>query len=155
MPAPRWGRSEVVLGADLETPGVAHDAARMPKAQAGLTARIEAAQVLVIEGIEQVERDPHGRSRDVRKVLGQPQIDVAIGKGVREDEADPIRYKTTAFVAGPAEPQRAPDILAEPAAQRKETAEEKPRGIRNIHHPVRDDVGLLIVGRMLRDVQRV
>src|SRR5437773_8519861 len=91
MPAPRWEGSEGVLGADLQAAGVADDAARPSKRQAGLTPRIKAAEVLVVERVEEIECDRQRRSGDAREVFAQPEVDVAVGEGVRNDEANALR----------------------------------------------------------------
>src|SRR5574341_1318660 len=153
---PWWvNRSEAVFGAELQSARVADDAAGLTVREARLTAGVEAPEVLVVEGVEQIERDAKRRAGELGEVLADPEVDLPVGEGVGDDEPVAVRDEAPTLVRAAAEPDRAPDVLAVAAAQRDQPAELDAVQERHVRDPIRNDVGFLVVGRVLRDVPGV
>src|SRR5574341_400129 len=133
---PWWvNRSEAVFGAELQSARVADDAAGLTVREARLTAGVEAPEVLVVEGVEQIERDAKRRAGELGEVLADPEVDLPVGEGVGDDEPVAVRDEAPTLVRAAAEL----DAVQE----------------RHVRDPIRHDVGFLVVGRVLRDVPGV
>src|SRR5437773_1233890 len=158
MPAPRWERSEGVLGADLCAAWVAHHTARFADV-GGAKPRVVTAKVLVVEDVEQIYRHPQARAIDLREVLPEPEVDPAVRPAAGDQVVVHGGGEPTVDVrTRPAKAGWATDVEARATPQREQSAELNPEQIRHVHDPVCHDVLPLVIPAVvgvLRDADRV
>src|SRR5213075_267082 len=134
-------RSEVVLGSHLQPSWIADDAV-------GCRAAVCAAEVLIVECIQEIGCYSHRSARECREILTEPQIHVAIGPRAREQWEALLRQCEAAGSPVPGiKPPR--NVLQWSASQVYQTAELQTGKNRQIHDPVGGDVTLLVVRRVL------
>src|ERR1041384_1442046 len=156
--APRSDRLEGVLRAELRTTRVAHHAARLSvvRVRAGRTAepRVVAAEIPEVEDVEEVHRQAEPGPADFGEVLAELEIDVAVGPGVRNDEAVLPGREAAVDIGGRAAESRGTAHIEDRAAsERHQAAELDAEEVGEIHDPVRHDAVPLVVAPVVGGVR--
>src|SRR5688500_11149111 len=93
-----WMHSEVVLRAELQPARITGNAACCSVRRVGRIRLVAvAAEVLEVEDVEHIDRDPDPIVADGQEILPQAQVEVPVRPEVREDERVPLRLSAAGF----------------------------------------------------------
>src|SRR5690606_38371681 len=111
---------EAVAHADLEGPGREQHRTRLAEVDVGAgriaRAAVEAGIVAEVEDVDRVDVQRQLLPAEDLEILGQAQVEVPVGEGVRDDEVVPVRIAGIRPEDGP-RPDVLEDVVGRAAAQ--------------------------------------